>query len=39
MKRAPPAISAMKELGGDELWKDITECHQMSANVEGPILW
>src|SRR5262245_51006444 len=29
MKRAPPVMRAMKALGRDELWKDITECHEM----------
>ena len=22
-------------LGGDELWKDITDCHEMSVNVRA----
>ncbi len=24
-------------LGGDELWKDITDCHEMSADVAGRV--
>jgi len=33
MKRTPPLDKAMKELGSDEMWKDITNCHEMSADV------
>jgi hypothetical protein len=35
MKRTPPAKKAMKELGGDELSKDITDCHEMYVVVVG----
>jgi hypothetical protein len=33
MKRTPPVRKNHEELGGDERWKDITNCHEMSADV------